>query len=254
MKRPLLVALLLPLLLLAACQSNPKDEEKAVKSAKLHYRIGVDALYNGNLPKAFDELMTSDKLNPDQPKVLDALAFAWRLRGDLKKSEALYKKALRAGGGSSVHTNYGSLLIQMERYKEAEKQLRQALDDPRYANQYIAFVNLGDALAGQKRYDDAIVAYRQAGLLDPKTNVPRLSEAAVYIKQGRFNYALALYQTMLRANPADRQVLQAAISLLEKRHDYATAEKLIRNFLEKTRSDLDRGWASDELIRIEKLQ
>lgn len=248
--------LLLSALLLGSCQSasQVEEQEKLAKGAKLHYRIGLDALYNNNLPKAFDELMTADSMNPNQPQVLDALAFAWRLRGNLEKSETLYKKAIRYGGGATSQTNYGSLLIQMGHYEEAEKHLRKALDDPRYGRQYIALINLGDALAGQKRYEEAIGTYRQAGRLDPNGNEARLREAEVYVQQGRYNYAKALYQTMLRDNPADRPVLEAAMRFLERRQDYESAIKLVRNFLEHTRSDLDRGWAADELIRLEKMQ
>jgi len=255
-KRVHLTLLLLCSLLVVGCQSASKaaEEEKSAKSAKLHYQIGVDALYRGDLPRAFDELMTADSLNPNQPEVLDALAFAWRLRGEPDKSEMMYKKALRHGGGSTTHTNYGSLLVQMGHYEEAEKELRKALDDPRYGRQYVALINLGDALAGQKRYDEAVNIYRRAHLLEPNGNEARLREAEVYILQERFNYAQALYLTMLRAAPADRPTLEAALRLLEKRHDYSTAIKLLQSFLEHTRSDLDRGWASDELIRIERLQ
>jgi type IV pilus biogenesis/stability protein PilW len=252
---PLTPLFLIASLLLAGCASTTKnDDSKTATSAKLHYRIGLNALYSNDLPKAFDELMTSDSLNPNQPQVLDALAFAWRLRGDLNKSEELYKKALRYGGGSSTHTNYGSLLIQLGRYKEAEKELRTALADPRYGQQYIAYVNLGDALAGQKRYDEAVTIYRQAYRIDPRSNDARLREADVYIAQGRVNYARALYQTMLRENPDDRTTLESALRLLEKQHDYDTAIKMVKDFLEHTRSDLDRGWATDELIRLEKRQ
>jgi len=242
--------LLLGTMLLYGCGGPKKDPVKVDKRAELHYQVGIDALHKNQLPKAFDELMKSDELRPGHPEVLGALAYAWRLRKNYEQSERYYKKALNAGGGASTHTNYGSLLLLMERYKEAEVQLRKALQDPRYRNQHIAFINLGDALLAQDRFDEAVDAYRQAKIINPRQDASRLKEAEAYVKYNRLNYAQALYETLLREYPTDRNVLQGLLGVLKKRGDIPSQRQHLKTFREASQSELDRAWAADELERL----
>lgn len=256
MNRALMLRLLVVLLvslLLSACQPAKKYEpEKQSKLANLHYQMGLNALHNGQLPKAFDELLQSNELQPGQPEVLDALAHAWRLRGDLEKAESFYKKSLQASSRSSTHNNYGSLLLQLKRYQEAESQFRTALDDPRYPNPEIAYINLGDALLEQGRFNDAIAAYRQATLLNRTQNLSRIKEAEAYLRYNRPHYAQALYETLLRKHPDNRGILQGLLALLKKHGNLGTARKQLETFREHAKDPLDKAWAADELDRLNR--
>jgi len=244
--------LLVCMSLLASCQTTGSkiDLDLKSKQAKTHYQIGLDSLQRGQLPKAFDELMQSDDLEPNQVKTLETLAYAWRLQGNLEKSESFYKRAIAIAGSPSTYTNYGSLLVSVKRYKEAETILHKALEDPRYRKQYLAFILLGDALLGQNKPDEAIKSYRKAAMMNPKQNLSQLKEAQVYIKLGRLNYAQALYETMLRTQPLSRPALEGLVELLVKRSDIKAARQQLANYLEKERSPLNRAWASDELTRL----
>ena len=125
---------LLLVMALTACSTAAKidDPDKQARLANIHYRLGIDALgKQGMLPKAFHELIKSDELLPDQPEVLDALAYAWLLRGNMKKSETYYLRAMKHHAVAATYNNYANLLNRMKRYKEAEKAARKALDDPR---------------------------------------------------------------------------------------------------------------------------
>lgn len=239
-------------LLLGGCSgSTGKDADTEDRRAKVHYQIGLDALQKNQLPKAFEELMYAEKLDPNMPEALDALGYAWRLRGDLKKSEAYYKKAIRAGSGSVSYTNYGSLLIEMERYDEAKENLLKALKDPRYQGQFVANILLGDACMGLKQYEEAISAYRQAGRLNPHQTLSRIKEAQVFIALEKLNFAEALYDTLLRENPADRGALQGILDLyaLQNRKDMAIMH--LQNYLSQpSLAPLDRAWATDELVKL----
>jgi len=237
-------------LLLGACSGKQLSDEKQQKLAKLHYQMGIDALSKGLLPKAFKELIESNKIQPDQYEVEDALAYAWRLRGDLEKAEGFYKKALAHGGVASTQNNYGSLLIQMKRYKEAEAVLRKALEDPRYPNQDLLFINLGDALLEQGQFNDAIKAYRKAQIFRPNELVPKIREADAYMRFNRTNYARALYETLLRKNPGNRALVQGLLDVLKKQNDLPAARSLLNSFRQDTANPLDKAWASDELEKI----
>lgn len=244
---------ILATLLLAGCQSSANkqlSEADQLKRVKIHYQIGLDALHKNQLPKAFDELMKAEAIDPHDVEVLDALGYAWRLRGNFKKSESYYLRAIRSGASSSTYTNYGSLLLEMKRYADAKVQLDKALEDPRYRNQFVAYINLGDALLGLGKFDDAIHAYRQAGLFNPEQSFSRIKEADAYVSYKRYNYAQALYESILRENGHNRVALEGLLKLLKLRNDRATARKHLKAFKEISISELDRAWAADELDKL----
>jgi len=237
---------------LTACQStgHQLSPEKTEKSAKIHFQLGINALYAGNLPKAFEELMHSNKILPKQPDVLDALAYAWRTRGNTSKAEELYKESLAVNSRASTENNYGNLLVSLKRYHEAETHLRIALEDPRYQKQDLTLINLGDALLGQDRFVDAIASYRKATLINPSQNISKLREASAYVQVKRFNYAQALYQSMLNKKPNNRHALEGLIAILIQQHQVQSARQYLANYIEKEKDPLNRAWANDEMIRL----
>lgn len=236
----------------AGCASNGRHftDEQLQKQAEIHFELGIDALNKGLLPKAFDELIQADNIQPNQPKVLDALAYAWRLRGDLEKAEKYYQKALRAGSRAATHNNYANLLVQMKRYKQAERHARKALEDPRYPNQHLAFLNLGDALLGQGKFNDAIIAYQQAAKLRPNDLLPPLKEATAYLQYDRPNYSRAILEDLRRKFPDNRMVTEKLVELLKQQHDLPAARAVLQSFQARSKSPLDRAWASDELMLL----
>lgn len=247
-----LAILIICALLLVGCQSNANkvDQEKQLKRAKLHYQIGLDALHKNQLPKAFEELMLAEEIDPNQPEVLALLAHAWRLHGNFEKSESYYKRAIRSGAGSATHNNYGSLLLELNRFSDAKIQLEKALEDPRYRNQFIAYINLGDALLGLQKLDDAIHAYRQASAFNPRQTISRIKEAQAYVAYNRLNYARALYETMLREEPKNRAAIEGLLKVLKLQKDISTAQAQLKTFREHSVSELDRAWAADELEKL----
>jgi hypothetical protein len=95
--------------------------------------------------------------------------------------------------------NLGLALKSVERFKDAEKVYRDALDrDPRYA---AAWLNLGELMAGQERYDDAIAAFHKALEAQPSYPAARLNLGATYRKAGRAQDAVATYRALVAENP-----------------------------------------------------
>lgn len=238
-------------LFLGGCAGSEADLERQEKSAKLHYQIGLDALQKNRLPKAFDELMLAEKLNPEMPETLDALAFAWRLRGNQKKSEQYYKKAIRAGSGSKSYTNYGSLLIEMKRYKDAKNNLLKALEDPRYHGQFIATLLLGDACMGLEQYEEAIDNYRKAGSFKPDQTLTRFKEAEAFVALKRIDFALATYESLLREQPNNVNAMRGVLMMLKLKGDKVAASQKLQAFIgNPSVADRDRTWATAELLRL----
>jgi len=240
---------------LGGCQTsaeNKKVEQDNSKRASLHYRLGIDALHKGYLPKAFEELMISDQISPNQPETLDAIAYAWRVRGNQNEAKKYYELAMDADAGSATQNNYGSLLIEMGEFEKAEQHLRTALEDPRYRNQALAFTNLGDALAGLEKYEEAIKSYRKAQMLSPNWSYPKLREGQAYVKFGRPHFAQALFETILRSEPANQPALRDLIQLLKGKGEGDLLRKHLQAFIENTPDDLQKAWAKDEIDHLKK--
>jgi len=242
-----LTACLAVCLLLAACATGSAQQQQRARQAEMHYRLGVDALSKGMLPKAFDELMRADKLAPNQPKTLDALAYAWRLRGDLDKAEALYRKALRLGERPETHNNYANLLLAMKRYEEAAAQAKMALTDPRYRNQHLALMNHGDALLALGQHEQALKDYRLAEQLQPDAVQPVLKQAHAYRLMQRPHYARALLESLLRRHPNDRRVVQALVELLRAQGEKQAARMQLLRYRAQVSDPLERAWVDDQL-------
>ncbi len=257
MKNILYISLFFSLLFtLGGCQTTAEKKlnDNADKRAMLHYQLGLDAIHKGLISKAFEELYLSDKIRANQPDTLDAIAYAWRLRGDNKKAESFYKRAIKHNAGPATYNNYGSLLVETGRYKKALNILNQALEDPRYRNQALVFINMGDAYVGLKDLDNAVRSYRKAGMLSAHKTYTQLKEAAAYKAFNRLNYAQALYETILHQEPANQEALQELIILLKANGKRQLLRHYIQTFIQKSSNKLQQTWAKDELLKLDKGQ
>jgi len=237
---------------LPACStmSPSVSPERQAKRVNSHYRLGMDALNKGNLPKAFEELLRAESMNPKRSDVLGALGYAWQLRGDLDKSNDYYRRAIRHDPSSATYNNYGGLMLRMNKPKIAEKYFRKALDNPRYRHPDLAYTNLGDALLRQDRFNEAIAAYRQARILNRFQETSRIREAQAYVRYNRITYAKALYETILRDKPGNRQALEGLLHLLRKEGNASGVRKQLERFHKLTSDPLNRAWAEEEIKRL----
>ncbi len=245
-----LPGLMLAIALTAGCGgARHMDAAKQEKAARLHYELGIEALRNGQLPRAFNELMIADRLHPDQPEVLDALGLAWRMRGDLKKAEHFYRRSLQAKRRAITLNNYANLLLEMKKYKKARQMAKAALEDPRYPRQDLVFLNLGDAEAALGHPEAALKAWQNALRFNPRFTIAAMREADYYARQGRFNYARELYRKLVADNPDDRAVLEAWLRFLERHGRRREALQALRDYAVHAKG-LDAAWARDEIARL----
>jgi len=246
-----LLLLLLITTLLPACSTTiPVSPELQAKRVNIHYQLGIDALNKGNMPKAFEELLRAESMNPDRSDVLGALGYAWQLRGDLDKANAYYRRAIKHDPSPATYNNYGGLMLRMNKPKVAEKYFRKALDNPRYRHPDIAYINLGDALLLQERFNEAIAAYRQARILNRFQETSRIREAQAYVRYKRITYAKALYETILQDKPGNRQALEGLLQLLRQEGSVSEVRKQLERFHKLTSDPLNRAWAKEEIKRL----
>jgi len=253
LKNTWLHAILLSItVVLSACSTMTPSAspELQAKRVDIHYKLGIDALNKGNLPKAFEELLRAESMNPNRSDVLGALGYAWQLRGNLDNANAYYRRAIKHDPSPATYNNYGGLMLRMNKPKDAEKYFRKALDDPRYRHPDIAYINLGDSLLFQDRFNEAIAAYRQARTLNRFQETSRIREAQAYVRYKRIAYARALYETILRDKPGNRQALEGLLYLLRKEGNISGVRKQLEHFHKLTSNPLNKAWAEEEIKRL----
>jgi len=112
-------------------------------------------------------LENARQIHPGDPAVWNKLAFVELALGNRPKAlEHLRTAASLREDYPEAHTNYGAMLVDAEDYPGAVRELELAVKHAPASPE--AWLNLGNAYRGEKRFDDAKRAYDRALLLDPK--------------------------------------------------------------------------------------
>lgn len=149
--------ILLALVSVVGCSTAPvKDRNRA----KLHMQIGTGYLSQGLYPQAMVELTKAERLDPENPIILNNLGLAYYVRERLTEAEAKFRASIKVQPDfSEAKNNLARVLIDQQRYNEALKVLKQVEGDLTYANPEKTLANLGMTyfyLGQFKRAEDAL--------------------------------------------------------------------------------------------------
>jgi tetratricopeptide (TPR) repeat protein len=127
-------------------------------------------------------------LDPDSVRGYDNLGLSFDMMGLTDEAQSAFSKAvalnrkLPAPSPWPPH-NLGYLLLRLQRFHEAEENLREALKyDPQLA---LAHYHLGRVLESEGRDEAAIDEYKSAAVLDAKIAEPLYSLGRLYLRHGR---------------------------------------------------------------------
>jgi tetratricopeptide (TPR) repeat protein len=125
---------------------------------------------------------------------------AWRQTCFWRDNETLWAHTLACTLRNDVaHCDLGSALIGLGRFEEAQAEYRMALEiQPNYA---LAHHNLGTALSRLGRFDEALAEYRKALQIQPDDVEVHCNVGAALTRLGRFDEALAHYRKALEIRP-----------------------------------------------------
>lgn len=142
---------------LTACSAAKKQKRNEARSqAFLHQDIGMGYLRGQNYPAALKQLITANKLAPNEPSILNNLAVAYHYRGRSDISLKTLKKALSINPAfTEARTNLGRILIEEKKYSQAAKHLLTAREDLTYPNPEKVHSNLGVAYYYLSNYEKA---------------------------------------------------------------------------------------------------
>lgn len=208
------LGVLLFMSLLAGCATS----DEAIQKSKGYYQEGVASL-PVDRQKAFVSFQKAVQLNPDNKDARYALGHIYALQGKLILAEEQFREAIKIDEAfSEAHTYLGQVLAAQNRWDEAIKAYRQALANPLYPTPDLARFHLGRALAHQGDLQASMEVLEDAVTVNPPSVPPAMSHlelGRVYYKMG---YNAKAREVLTRVATMDKggEFGAAALELLSR--------------------------------------
>lgn len=172
-------------------------EEASPKEA-LQKRVGLARRYigEGDWERAKRNLELARQIDPDNAEVHEAFGLMYQSSGELELAEEHFERAIRLDRNCSrCRNNYAAYLYSQERYREAEEQLEQVVQDSLYSGRTRAFVNLG--LCRRKLFDSqgAEEAFVRALSMDSTNRIALLELTELRLQADDHRAAREYYST-----------------------------------------------------------
>ena len=220
-------------LALTACNSagtRPQYVAPDPEAAEINMRLGLNYMQRGDYAIALEKLEKSLKQNPNLPSAHNTIALLYQRLGQNDKAEAHFLEAVeRAPDYSQAQNNFGVFLCSQERYEDAEQRFLNAVKNPLYDSQELAYENAGLCTKRIPDMEKAENYFRKALQINP--NLPKSLLQMAEISYDQQNYlqargyiqryqssanwtASALYLAIKTENKLDDQNAVASYTLL----------------------------------------
>lgn len=193
--------------------SSPTPQEPSqdalIAAAHDHFRAGRHS----------QAIALTEKLlqaQPRNPLLWNLAAAIARAIGQRSNAETFWKNALDLDPGyAGAHYNYGILLMEDKRFREAEQQFRQV---PQNVPQRVQLLNnLGVTLEGQERVEEALQCYEQALAIDPAHAKAHHNRGLSLVALGRFEEGQQALETALQlAGDRDKAPFYRALTTTKR--------------------------------------
>ncbi len=200
-------------LLLSGCAStggelNPQRTGSAVervspvRAADINTRLGVGYLERGQIQLALEKLELAVSQDPHHVPAHLALGIVYeRIGRDTRALGHLERAARLAPEDGAVHNSFAALLCRVERFDEADRHFREALEDPFYPTPEVVLSNAGSCARRAGRDSEAEDYLRQALEIDPRNRLALFNLATLSFESGRAFPARAFLQRLEATGP-----------------------------------------------------
>lgn len=173
------------------------------EEARLHHRVGMGHLENGNLPQAFSSLLEAEKIDGDDPGIQNSLGLAYYLREKFDLAEKHFQKALSLKSDySDAKNNLARTWIELKQYDRALKLLDEVMNDVTYTNPEKPLLNAGIANFRKGEFRRAQDFFRKSLSMDRESCLAQSF------------YGRALYE--LKDFPSAASALDRAVGFCQK--------------------------------------
>ena len=209
MKRTTFILILL-IMFTAACANRDLQRRQAEDKRNL----GVSHIRHGKYSLALRELLSAEKLDPDNADIQNDLGFVYMQRNKLDLAVKHLERALELKPDfPAAKNNLGVAYMRKKDWDAAIAIFKNLTQNLLYATPQNPMVNLGwiyyskkDYLLSEKYYDDALQLYRE-GLPKDLAYIRALQgQSRTYIATGRYQEAAAALEKAVKEVPRSAQL------------------------------------------------
>jgi type IV pilus assembly protein PilF len=143
---PIVWLCVLALLLGTGCASSTRGVEEALRfrRASSHFNLGLDYIRNNRVALGLRELLLAESFDPQSPRIHQALANAYLMRGKPVQAEKHYLRTLEIEPTyHEARLNLSILYNRLDRYEESLSHSSMLADDATFPGPWRAFANKG---------------------------------------------------------------------------------------------------------------
>lgn len=155
-------------------KEGPKIVDTAVFSASALVEEADNAYEKGEMERARISLEEASRIEPENPEILNKLAFVTAKTGNRLKAIELYERSLELDENDDLTHNAIASLYRLEKaYERAQDHYRKAIEiDDAYAQ---TFYNYGNLLVDMDEVEEARAMYKRS--LELQSDFPQAREA-----------------------------------------------------------------------------
>lgn len=197
----------------AACTATASHPVDKTKMSEGYLTRGYAYLEGDKVELALTEFHRSLQENPKNKWAYYYLGVTSDKLGKLDDAEKYYSEAIDIDSNfSEAYNALGVVYSKQQKWKEAVKNFRMALENNLYSTRYIPYLNMGDAYMNQRDYEKAVEAYRESKRYE-KIDFIIIKLGEALLEAGKTKDAIREFQeasAMSPANPLVRYRLAVA--------------------------------------------
>lgn len=214
-------------ILVMGCLAGCAQNENLRKQGESFRNLGEAYMVQGNYTAALKELMTAERLTPDDPYLHNDLGLTYMAKDRLDLAVQHFKKALSLKPDyAPAMNNLGTAYLAQQNWDAAIVCFKAISGDLLYATPHFPLSNMGWAYYNQKKYDLSAEYYQKALKIEPKFQAAIRGLARTYQAQGKLIEAIAILEDGVKNLPRSPELyseLGAAYAVNNKYPEAAAA-------------------------------
>ncbi|HOD16779.1 MAG TPA: tetratricopeptide repeat protein [Spirochaetota bacterium] len=220
-----------------------EDAEKYLKQAVAirpgdalnHYNLGIAYLRQNKTAEALQELEKAEATGEADAAVLEGIGDAYFSLKSYDKSLDIYNRLSRGNERNvRILSRIGEIYYEKGELDGAYEAYRKITTiEPATENARIAYMNMGNILDDEQRYEDAIEAYQRALAISPKDDAAYYNLGIAYKHAGKPELAITAWKKAAELDPGDAAPSVAIADYYYERGFYDMAESEYRRIVGK---------------------
>jgi type IV pilus assembly protein PilF len=168
----------------------PPDAEALKRSAGVRLELASLYFSRGQFNTALDEIKLAIQADPGNGSAYNLSGLIYAALGNTAQAEASFQRALQINPrDADTMNNYGWVLCQNQRFKEAELQFQNALGQPNYRGAARTLRVMGICQSRDNRLADAEASLLRSYQIDPGSAETAYTLADVQYRRGEYERA-----------------------------------------------------------------